>query len=66
MGDQSIDCQSSELFYNIIIFVFLYWYDVKVYSGLVSLYMHFDIHVHSRETSLSTLRPHAWHRNHVT
>ena len=44
-------------FYNRIILVLLYWNDVKVYSGLISLYMHFDIH--SCETSMSTLRSHA-------
>ena len=38
--------------------------DVNVYSGLVSLYMYFDIH--SCETSLSTLWSHVLPRNHVT
>ena len=51
-------------FYNSIILVLLYQNDLKVYSGLASLYMHFDIH--SCETSLSTLRSHAWLRNQVT
>ena len=36
-------------FYNRFILVLLYQNDVKVYSGLVSLYMHFD--KHSCETS---------------
>ena len=43
-GDQWIDCQTSILFYNRIILVFLYWNDVNIYSGLLSLYMHIDIH----------------------
>ena len=51
-------------FYNIIILVLWYQNDMNVYSGLVSLYMHFDIH--SCETTLSTLRSQAWLRNHVT
>ena len=51
-------------FYNRIILVLLYQYDVNVYSGLVSLCIHFDIH--SCETTLSTLRSQAWLRNHVT
>ena len=33
-----------QIFYNRIILVLLYRNDVKVYSGLVQLYMHFDIH----------------------
>ena len=41
-----------------------YQNDVKVYSGLVSLYMHFDLY--SCETSFGTLRSHTWLRNHVT
>ena len=51
-------------FYNKIILVLLYRNDLKVYSGLASLYMYFDIH--SCETSLSTLRSQAWLRNQVT
>ena len=50
--------------YNRIILVLLYWNDVNVYSGLVLLYMFFDIR--SCETSLSTLWSHAWLSNYVT
>ena len=41
------DCQTSKLFYNIIILVLLYQNDVKVNSGLVYLfmYMHFDTNI---------------------
>ena len=64
--DQRIDCQTSKLFYNIIILVLLYQNDVKVNSGLVYLciHMHFDIHICG--TSLSTLRSQALLRNHMT
>ena len=51
-------------FYNRIILVLLCQNDVKVNSGLVNLYMHFDIHICG--TSLSILRSQAWLRNHVT
>ena len=50
-------------FYNRFILVLLYRNNDKVYSGMVSLYMHFDIH--SCETSLSTLRSQVWLRNQV-
>ena len=53
-------------FYNRIILVLLYQNDVKVNSGLVYLYMHMHFDIHSCGTSLSTLRSHAWLRNHVT
>ena len=57
-GNQWIDCQTSKLFLQQNYICALYRIDVKVYSGLVSLYMQFDIH--SCETSLSTLRSQAW------
>ena len=63
-GNQSVDCQTSKLFYNKIILVLLYRNDENVNSGLASLYMHFDIH--SCETSLSTLRSQTLFRDHVT
>ena len=52
------------IFYNRIILVLLYQNDVKVNSGLVYMYMHFDIH--NCGTSLTTLRSQAWLRKHVT
>ena len=62
-GDQWNDCQHLNYFYNRIILVLLYRNDVNVCSGLVSMYMYFDIH--SCETSLSTLRSQARLRNHM-
>ena len=44
-------------FYNTIVLLFLYQNDVNIYSGLVSLFMQFNIH--SCEISLSTLQSQA-------
>ena len=63
-GINEITVKHLNYFYNIIILVLLCQNYMNVYSGLVSLYVYFDIH--SCETSLSTLWLHAWLRNHVT
>ena len=43
MGINESTVKHRNYFYNLIILVLLYQNDVKVNSGLVYLYMHFDI-----------------------